>query len=134
MRSRIRSSSERGQATVEAVVAAIIIVPIALALFDLLVVIIANSMNDTACKNATRAAANQPDGNSAKRAADLALRAVHSPMLNNISLQSIDYNDGSSVACVTRASVHLPVPFPGYSDLIFDAQDVEPIVGAAPPP
>lgn len=130
----MRKREGRGQSIIEAVTAAIVIVPIALCLFDLLVVIIGKSMNDTACKNAARAAANQPDGNSATQAALVSLTAVHSPLLNNIKLQNLEYNANVSVTCMTRASVHLPVPFPGYSDLIVDTQDVEPIVGATPPP
>ncbi len=130
----MRKRSRRGQGIAEAVTAAIIIVPVALCLFDFLVVIIANSMNDTACKNAARAAANQPDLGTATQAAQTSLNSVHSPLLNGITLQNLDYQANVSVTCQTRASVHLPVPFPGYSDLIFDAQDVEPIVGATPPP
>jgi hypothetical protein len=130
----MRKRSRRGQGITEAVTAAIIIVPVCLCMFDLIVVIVANSMNDTACKNAARAAANQPDPNSATNAANLSLNTVHSPLLNGITLQGLNYQASVSVTCQTRASVHLPVPFPGYSDLIFDAQDVEPIVGSPSPP
>src|SRR5690242_1074796 len=123
----MRTRSRRGQGIVEAVVAAIIIVPIALALFDFLVIVIGNSMNDTACKNAARAAASQSDGGTALDAAKQSITTVHSPLLNDIKLLTLDYQDKVSVTCRTRASIHLPVPFPGYSDLIFDAEDVEPI-------
>jgi hypothetical protein len=132
--SAMRNRSRRGQGIVEAVTAAIVIVPIALCLFDFLVVIIGNSMNDTTCKNAARAAANQPDGASAGLAAEKAVLAVHSPLLNSITLLPLDYVTNVSVTAHTRVSIHLPVPFPGYSDLIFDAEDTEPIVGATPNP
>jgi hypothetical protein len=127
----MRRRTQQGQSTVEAVTAAIVIVPIALCLFDLLVVIIGNSMNDTACKNACRAAANQPDVGSGFNAANMSLTAVHSPLLNNISLLTLTMQNGV-VKAKTQASIHLPVPFPGYSDLVFQAEDVEPQVGATP--
>jgi hypothetical protein len=130
----MQKRTRRGQSIIEAVTAAIVIVPVALCLFDFLVVIIANSMNDAACKNAARAAANQPDGGSATSAALVSLTSVHSPLLNKISLKNLVYNANVSVTVFTEASVHLPVPFPGYSDLVFEASDTEPIVGAAPPP
>jgi hypothetical protein len=128
----MRSRSRRGQGLAEAITAAIVLVPIALCLFDFLVVIIGNSMNDTACKNATRAAANQPDLGTAQAAAEKSLLSLHSPLINSISLLDVTYNDKVSVMCHTRISIHLPVPFPGYADLIFDAEDVEPIVGSTP--
>ncbi|MBS2010536.1 MAG: hypothetical protein JST01_26030 [Cyanobacteria bacterium SZAS TMP-1] len=130
----MRRRSRRGQGIAEAVTAAIVLVPIALCLFDFLVVVIVNSMNDTACKNAARAAANQPDFDSAKTAAEKSLMSVHSPFLSKIELQEVIYDGPATVAVKTRASMNLPVPFPGYSSLTFDAQDVEPIVGTAPPP
>jgi len=132
-RAMIRTS--RGQGITEAVTAALVIIPIALFLFDLLVLVIGNSMNDTACKNAARAAANQPDITTATAAAQKSLRTAHSPLVNGIViLQQLDYLPNVSVSCKTRVSIHLPIPFPGYSDLNFDTQDVEPIVGATPPP
>ena len=33
-----------------------------------------------------------------------------------------------AVTCQTKMIVHLPVPFPGISDVTFMAKDVEPIV------
>jgi len=46
---------KNGHSIVEAVTAALILIPITLLILDLLVLVIANSMNDTAAKNAARA-------------------------------------------------------------------------------
>ncbi len=115
---------------VEAVVAAIVLVPLALALLDLTVVVIANSMNDTAAKNAARAAANQPDGNSAMDAATRALKSFKdSGFITSIIINDLKYADVMDAVTVqTKMVVHLPVPFPGISDITFMADDVEPIV------
>jgi hypothetical protein len=117
---------------IEAVVASFILVPIALCLLDLSVVVVANSMNDTAAKNAARAAANQADGGIAFNAANNALSSISgSAIVKSISLLTFDYPlDQSAVTCQTKMIVHLPVPFPGLTDITFMAQDVEPIVAS----
>jgi Tfp pilus assembly protein PilV len=123
----------RGSTLIESVVAALILVPIALCLFDLTIVVVANSMNDSAAKNAARAAANQPDGNSAFTAATNSLNSfsASSLIVKSISIQMFDYPaDQNAVTCQTKMVVHLPVPFPGLSDITFMAQDVEPIVAS----
>jgi Flp pilus assembly protein TadG len=127
----MKMRSKRGQSIVEAVVACLILIPIVLGLFDLFVVIMCNSMHDTACKNAARAAANQPDLGSAQQAAAKSLLALHSPWINSIQIKNLLY-DGTSVTCFTEISLTLPVPIPGYGSVIFEAKDVEPIVGATP--
>ncbi len=68
---RVRKS--RGGSLIETVSAAILLVPIALAILDVIVLVVANSMNDTAVKNAARAAANQEDWQHAFDAAKVAL-------------------------------------------------------------
>jgi hypothetical protein len=132
---KISKRSSKGQGIAESVVAAIILVPIVLALFDFLVVMIGNSMNDTACKNCARAAANQPDPNTAYEAAKSALANMHpSPFVRKIELANLQYNPGVSVGAHTQATIVLPIPFPHYEIFVMDAQDVEPIVGSTPPP
>jgi hypothetical protein len=126
--------SRRGQSFIEAVCAAFIIIPIALCLLDLIVLVVANSMNDTAAKNAARAAANQPDGPSALAAAQKSLNSFHgSAIVNSIIIADLSYpdpNNSGAVSCVTQMQVHMPMPFPGFADITFKAEDVEPIVGA----
>lgn len=108
-----------------------ILIPVALILLDLLVMVITNSVNDSAAKNAARAAANQAKGFDAHLAAEKALKSFHpNAIMPDLSLQDFVYDDkGATVKVVTRMKVNLPVPCPGYEHLTFDAQAVEPIVG-----
>jgi hypothetical protein len=127
--------SERATSITEAIVGAFVLVPIALCLVDLGVLVVANSINDTAAKNGARAAANQADGHDAFFAAQDAVNAFHtSPILKSITLLTVDYPpDQSSVSVKTQVVVKLPIPFPGLDNLTFQAQDVEPIVSFSPP-
>jgi hypothetical protein len=115
---------------IEAVTAAIVLVPIGLCLLDLIVLVIADSMNDTAAKNAARAAANMPDFNSALAAAKQSLTATqNSSIVTSLSIATLDYPDANdSVTCQTIMQVRLPVPFPGISSITFKAKDSEPIL------
>lgn len=65
----------RGQSLVEVVTGLTIIVPIALALIDLSAVLYAISLNDTACRNAARAAATGSPGEAKLRAESIVLQA-----------------------------------------------------------
>jgi hypothetical protein len=133
-KNRTQVRSRRGQGIIEAAVAAIILIPIVLALFDFLVIVIGNQMNDTACKNAARAAANQPTIQLAKDSALNSLgREPSSPFVRKLEFGTITYNPGESVGILTRVTIALPIPFPGWSIVVNEAQDIEPIVGAAPP-
>ena len=125
-----KKRSVRGSGLAEAAVAAIFLIPIALAIIDMIFVVIANSMNDTACKNAARAAANQTNGSLAKDAALKSLSSFHkSAIIPSIKLISLDIPPTQdSVTCKTQLVVVLPVPVPGYSQVTFNAAAIEPIV------
>ena len=128
----MRSRGKRGSGLIEAILAATILVPIALFLLDLTVMIIANSMNDTAAKNAARAAANQPNGGAAHAAATKALASFQaSSIVKSLAISEFDYpaKGVGSVTVVTVMEVKLPVPVPGFTGYTFKAGDVEPIVG-----
>jgi hypothetical protein len=130
-RSTIRTRrNHRGDAIIEAVTIAIVLIPVALCLLDLIVVVIANNMNDTAAKNAARAAANQGDKPSAQAAAEKALESFHqSSIIESIEIEHFKYpQKKDKVTVQTKMKVRLPIPFPGYNDLTFMAKDVEPIV------
>lgn len=125
MRAKLRRRN--GSSVAEAAIAAIILVPIALAILDVIVVVSAIQMNDTAAKNAARAAANQLNQQDAGEAAQNALSTFHkSSIIKRISV-SLKYS-GETVVSETSMDVHLPIPFPGFSELTFNAKDVEPIV------
>lgn len=128
----MRDRRRKGQSFVEAITAAMVLIPIALLLLDLIVIAVANSMNDTASKNAARAAANQPDYPSALDAANKSISSFHaSGIITGLNF-NMDYTPGDQVAVETKMNVHLPMPFPGYSDLLFVARDVEPVVVKGP--
>jgi hypothetical protein len=120
----------RGDALIEAVTIAMVLVPIALCLLDCIVLVLANNMNDTAAKNAARAAANQPDKPAAQAAAAKALESFNkSSIVESIEIASLKYPANKDKVTVrTRMEVRLPIPFPGYSHVTFMAKDVEPIV------
>lgn len=129
----MKNRAKRGSGLIEAILAATILVPIALFLLDLTVMIIANSMNDTAAKNAARAAANQPNGTAAHAAAEKALASFQaSTIVKSLALSEFDYppKGVGSVSVVTVMEVKLPVPVPGFAGYTFKAGDVEPIVGS----
>lgn len=129
----MKNRAKRGSGLIEAILAATILVPIALFLLDLTVMIIANSMNDTAAKNAARAAANQPNGTAAHDAAEKALASFQaSTIVKSLALSEFDYpaKGVGSVSVVTVMEVKLPVPVPGFAGYTFKAGDVEPIVGS----
>jgi len=123
-------SKRGGSGLIETIMAAVVLVPIALLLVDLTVIIIGNSINDTAAKNAARAGANQTDGGLAFAAAQLSLKTFKpSPIVSSLSISTFDYSvPNGNVTCKTQVVVKLPVPFPGCSSLTFDTQDVEPIL------
>ncbi len=124
---KVNKGSGRGQGFIEVVSVALVLIPLALALLDLIVVVIANSMNDTAAKNCARAAANQGDQNSANQAAAKALATFNSSaIVHSINQQCTWTTDTATVK--TTMVVNLPVPFPGFGQLTFVAQDVEPVV------
>jgi hypothetical protein len=120
----------RGSGLAEAAVAATFLIPLALGMLDIIFIVLANQINDTACKNAARAAANQTNGNSAKDAALKSLNSFQaSSILPSLQLVSLDIPPGAdSVACKTKIVVILPVPVPGCSQVTFMANAVEPIV------
>lgn len=126
-----RRRNRRGFSLIEAVTGAMILIPIALFLLDVTVLIIATTMNDTAVKNAARAAANQPEGVEGFQAAQKSLNSFKSSALvKSLTLSKYDYPASrDAVTCETKMVVALPVPIPGYDNITFLGRAVEPIVG-----
>lgn len=126
---KMKRRGKRGSSFIEAVCIAVVLIPITLAALDFITLIIANTMNDTAVKNAARAAANQSDGPAAAQAAEKAIQSFQkSGIIKSLKIKQLAYGK-DTVSCTTTMDVHLPMPFPGYSDLTFEATDIEPIVG-----
>jgi hypothetical protein len=116
----------------EALTIGIFILMIALALIDLIVMVMANSVNDAAAKNAARAAANQPDYPRALRAAQNSISGrdgKSASFITSLILQKLDYSDRNIVSCTTKMELNLPIPVPGIGGkFVFLAQATEPIV------
>lgn len=121
---------QRGSQLVEALGIAIFILMITLALIDLIVMVLANSVNDAAAKNAARAAANQPNYPKALQAAQNSVKGSKSSFfITSLILQKLDYSDKDIVSCTTKMELKLPIPIPGIGGTFaFMAQDTEPIV------
>lgn len=123
---------KRGSQMVEALAVGTIIIVIAMALIDLIVMVLANGVNDTAAKNAARAAASQsslPKAVAAARNAVGDSKKTSAGFITSLILQSVDYVPGSTVSCKTKINVALPIPVPGIGgNYTFMAQSTEPIV------
>lgn len=120
-----------GSGLVESIGMGIVLIVIAMALVDLVVIAMANSVNDTAAKNAARAAANETDPGLAYRAALKSLETAmkSATFIRNISLDDLK-SDGDVVTVRTKMNISVPVPIPGVGgDFVFMAQDSEAIVG-----
>ena len=132
---RRKKRSKKGASLIEAILAAFILIPIALAFLDVMCLVFANSVNDTAAKNCARAGANQPNVTSASEAATKCLATFQtSGIVKSIVIDDLSYEDNlGRCVCTTTMVVNVPVPFPGFSSMTFTNRAVEPIVGTADP-
>ncbi|CAN5180187.1 hypothetical protein BH10CYA1_BH10CYA1_61050 [soil metagenome] len=128
---RANRRKTKGVGLVETIVMAIVLIPVTLFFLDLIVLVLANSINDNACKNAARVAANQRTFDNAINASEKVVAAYSkNSIIRSLKILTIDYDEANhtNVAVKTEMRVHMPIPFPGYSDFTFRAQDVEPIL------
>lgn len=128
---RAERRRESGLSAVEMICGGLILLTIVLALIDLGMIVIANTISDSAVKNAARAAAGQQTESAARTAANQAIAAVpSSPLISSLALLSLDFNQDNNglVKAKIRMGVRLPVPVPGYETINFDNQAVEPLV------
>ena len=130
MNFRARARNKVGQSLNEAVVGALILIPIALTGLDLTIIVVCNSANDGLVKNAARAAANQgTKAKAIKAAKDCIANFPRSPIILDVKLAGdIDYIDQKQVAVQTVMTMKLPVGLPGMDILEFNARAVEPLV------
>ncbi len=145
------------QSIIETVVGIIFLIPIVLFLFDVAVLILANTANDNLCKNAARAAASATDvsgyGNSGAAgtaATNIVNKFAVSGLIPVRTLNLVDWNGTVAISAgslpgsigptsaagqvyvVTSMDVQPPVPFPGVDRRTFYAKAVEPIVSIPP--
>jgi|SRR6516162_9667953 hypothetical protein len=128
-----RKRYQRGEALISVGVGASILITIAFFILDLIVVVLANSANDTLARNAARAAANQQDMATAGQAANGVVQDFHaSNMIPDVQLVKFDYLPNQSVTVETSMNVKIPagLPFPCLPDYFtFVSKDTESIVG-----
>lgn len=128
-----RNRAKKGVSLIEAALGSLILIPIALLIVDLIAIVIANSMNDTAAKNCARAGANQPNINAAALAGEKALATFQqSGIVKSLVMDDMTYADGGVCTATTIMVMRVPVPFPGFSEMTFNAKATEPVVGTAP--
>lgn len=127
-----RKRGKRGSQMIEAVAVGTIIIVIAMALIDLIVMVLANGVNDGAAKNAARAAASQSSLAKAVEAAQNSLKENkkgNAGFITELSLKSLDYVPKQTVSATTKMHVSLPIPVPGIgASYTFLAQATEPVV------
>ncbi len=128
---KVAGRSRKGQGLIEAAVAAIFLIPIAMGLLDVAVMVISNMTNDTAAKNCARAAANQSTQPQAQQAALKIINGIKvSSIITSVAIDSLDYPASKeAVTVTTKMHVRFPVPFPGFEYQVFVAKAVEPILG-----
>jgi len=89
---KVAGRSRKGQGLIEAAVAAIFLIPIAMGLLDVAVMVISNMTNDTAAKNCARAAANQSTQPQAQQAALKIINGIKvSSIITSVAIDSLDY-------------------------------------------
>lgn len=128
-KTRTQFRRSQGSGLVEAVAIGILIMVITLALVDLIVLVLANGINDTAAKNCARAAANHKEQSKQIQAAENSLKGSKaSGFITKLTIKDL-YPKGGNITCITEMRLKLPVPVPGVgADFVFVAQDTEPIV------
>jgi len=130
------SSKNKGQLSIELIAGLIILIPIVLFLLDVGAVVLANSINDDLAKRSARAAGGQSTAQQALDAASSVVSRTRSnPVITRVQLDPAGFSfDTASgrVSVRTRVDVKLPVPVPGFENLNFRAQAVEPIVALPP--
>lgn len=104
---------------------------------DAVVLVLANSANDTLAKNCARAAANTQSANAAKQAAIQVVKAFPtSPYVENVGfLGSKLVYEKDKVRTETVVIVKLPIALPGTVEKVaFHAASTEPLVGVSGAP
>lgn len=132
LKRNVRMRAQQGSGFVEALAVGMLILVITLALVDLIVLVLANGINDTAAKNAARAAANQVEPVKQINAAKNSIKgskASGSGFITSLKIKDL-FPAGGNITCITEMKLKLPIPVPGVgADFTFVAQDTEPIVG-----
>src|SRR5882757_9264918 len=102
----MKRRNAKGVGLVETIVMAIVLIPVTLFFLDLIVIVMANSANDGACKNATRVAANQNSGVDAVTAAEQSIKAVRSnSIVKSIRIVTLEYDEINHTNCSVEREI-----------------------------
>lgn len=129
------SRSEKGQNLIETMAGFVILIPIALAAFDVWTLSSAAQLNEQIADTAARAAATQ---STEQKALEAAISAVENSQLTNvitsIQVQDCKYDPGlGMIRLTTVMNVKMPIPFPSFSQVTCRADSVQPIVNSPAP-
>ncbi len=138
-----KSHRYQGTAIIETAVGLCVLVPILLLLFDVISLLLGQTINDDLAKSAARAASQcstQSDGLSAATNYIIGTQYTGSTgLVANAILVESQFNWDSIngiVTVVTQVTVNLPIPVPlgGPSSQVMKAEASEPILGLPPVP
>lgn len=126
--------AQKGQVFIEVLCGIFILIPIALAGLDVMVLVLANSANDSLAKNCARAAANSQGSGAALTAAQQVVSHFpNSPLVEKVELDNskLMFNTtAGAVVTETVMTVRIPVTLPGTQTTVkFRARASEPVVG-----
>lgn len=129
---------QKGSSLIETVMGSIIIIMIALFLVDVAAVVVCQTQNDALAKHCARSAANQIDYATGQNAMNDVVNEFKKNNKSNICTyqKSVLGADAGWTQVVARTEVTcvFPVPIPfGPSQMNFDAEATEPVVGNVPP-
>lgn len=128
-RSRRRT---RGTSIVETAAGLFILIPVVLFLVDVAAAVLAQTANDSMCKHAARAAAEQVNQGQAQAAAQRVVDDFpSSTIISAKQLINVNYVSNVRVTVVTQITCTFPVPIPlgGPASWDFQTDVTEPIVG-----
>lgn len=121
----------RAQSIIEVACGAIVLVPIALLVIDVVFVFGAIKANNELAQSAARLAGNKSSQDAANMAARTTVADFSgSPNESDATLEQFQYDELSKMVTVkTQMTVKLPVPLPGAATTLITAVSTQPIVG-----
>lgn len=136
MRSRTPGQRRNGQSMVELTAGLFVLIPIVLAILDLVVIVLGQEANNDLAKRAARAASHHETSAKAQAAVDDVISKFGaSGLLSNPTKVDFQYNANGNVVVETSVQINLPVPVPfadSYNHQVMHAKATEPIVGLPP--
>jgi len=129
------SSRRKGSSIVETLASLMLIIAIAVAALDLIMLISASQINEHLAENAARAASSQICELDSRAAAATSLMSYHpSSNISNVEMIDFKYDPGAeTVRVVTSMAIELPVPIVKTKFVNLRADAVQPIVGIPAP-